>query len=259
MAITIAKQDSFHNSTGASELYLDLSDVEAGRLLWVWISYIVWNISGSVTRVFYQDGATEIDLVQVEDSGNFINPRIFLWRLAAVPARVDPGARVVVQFSPTGDRRISAIGYSLRGVDPVAPIPAATFNNDQTTTAKTTFLNFPIGGGSDPTMILDFVTCLRGGSLPKPDYIPLTPGLIEVIDMPAFPGGSAFFGSASGKLAQATPAGVFIEWQVSFDFDTAYNVAAVRLVEEEVVAPPVQAASFGIREVQTVTLKEEII
>ena len=255
MAIAIEKTDHILNYPAAAEMYLDLADVAAGRMLWVWASYIVWNITGSITRIFYQDGATEIDLTAHADTGINSNPRIFAWYLKNVPSKVGENARVVVQFTPTGDRRIIVGGYSLSGADLDATVPTINAANDQATNKK--YANLIVNPATKAGLVLDFVTCLRGGSQTKPDYIPQTAGLVEKFDSIPFPGGSQFYGAAAGAKDAPEITTYPLQWEVSPSYDTAWNYAGVMLEAAPTPAPVrTQSLTLEMQKVRTLTVKE---
>lgn len=249
----VAKKDQILNTTGAAEMYLDLANAADDGYLMVWASYIVWNIGGNVSRIYLEDGVNEYDLTQVYDSGININPRHFLWTLDDVPAQVDPGARVVVQFGGTADRRIICAGYNLLGVDLEEPLGTIVDENDQATTAKFADLTVPASGWTGA--IFDFVSCLRGGFGTKPDYVPQTAGLIEEYDTVPF-SGSEFYGAAGARKDIDGGSAVPLQWQVSPDFDTAYNYSAVAVKTDIDVPPVTQSLTVVAVDPQTLTLKE---
>ena len=254
MAVSVGLKDHLLNTAGAAEMYLALADVGAGRYLMVWASYIVWDISGNISRMYLEDGVGEYDLVQIYDTGVGINPRHFLWTLGVVPSKMDPGARVVVQFGGTADRRIICAGYNLAGVDLASPLGTIASDNDQTNTQKLTSVIVPndVGAGT----IFDLVSCLRGGSVTKPDYVPQTAGLVEQFDTVPFPS-SLFYGAAGGTKEDGGSLPLELSWLVSPDFDTAWNHTGV-MVRAELDVPPVsQAITLHADDEQTLTLREE--
>lgn len=251
MALVAQKTDLKDNGGAGTILDLDIADVGTDRFMVVWEVRIVWNTSGTVTRVHLLDGITETDFASTYDTGANVNPRILAWLLPNPPSKVDSGAIVRVTMAGA-DKRIIAIGENLSGVDLAEAVGPFTHNNDQTNTQDRT--NLTADPAANCGAFLDCVAGLRGGSLTKPDYSPITAGLAELEDSDPFPG-SVFFGAAAGQK-DAEAVATSLSWLISVLTDTAWNHAAFQLVQAEIVDPPVQAVTLKAVDTQAITLKE---
>lgn len=249
MAIAVQKQEFVVNSGGLFSIDLDLADVGTDRFMLVWESRIVWNITGSIARVHLLDGVVETEFTRLYDTGNNINPRNIVWVLSDPPSKVDAGAKVVVTLTGA-DKRIIVGGYNLSGVDLPAAIGPFTSANDQSFSTDRSLLD------ADPAAaagaFFDMVGINRLSGQPKLDFSPLTAGLVELYDSPAFPG-SVFYGTAAGMLANGAVI-TELSWLLSTSPDVAWNHSALQLVQ--IVVPPRQSLTLKAPDRQSLTLKE---
>lgn len=255
MAIVVQAVDSVYNDFAESGKTLDIGVVGTGLFSLVWISKILWNISGVIDRVYWKDGATELDYTLVGDAGVDSVPRQMAYVRANIPSKVDSGAGCVIELSG-GDKRMIFAGLMLTGVDQAAALGAFAFNGDE---ASEQFADVDVPGAAIAGVTFDFPGGLKEGSLPADDaFVPTTAGLSALFNLQAS-GGNNFYRCAGGRIDNP---GILqnCRWQLAptpqFQF---WGHGGITLPAEVLEAPPIQTGSVSLpAEIQTVTVKEEL-
>ena len=259
MAIVKAAQQWEQNLFGATNMFLnDLAIPGVGpRFILFWGSRSVYNTGGYILKVLVRDGGeggTEYNLTMIAATPDPFNPKLYLW-YAEVPDLL-PSSDMLVQFSGSSDRRWVFGGYNLDGVD-IPSIPAPVYASDQTGTGKEASVVVPAGPKTGEIFCMP--GGLRSGFGVKPDYLPLTPDLVEDYDSPIW-SGSEFYGSAAGSKPVTLLVPTEVRWQLSPDFDTFWTIMAIWLPSIFIPPPPaptrVQALSVEMQKVRTLEIEE---